>query len=673
MRIAVLEDDPEQGARALQILRDAGHDVYHYADGDAIVRALRRETFDLVMLDWMVPKRTGLEVVEWARANLDAKLPILLVTSRGDSDDIVTGLEAGADDYVVKPFDANVLVARITAALRRAYPAGETPAVVEINGYRFDSTTDVVTVPHGPVQLTAKEFALALLLFQNLSRALSRAYVLERVWGRNPDLPTRTLDAHISRVRTKLNLRPEAGYRLVPVYSYGYRLEVVDGRGGSTALSLTAMAATALLALSPGSGVAQPARETTRYVVQPGDTLFNISERFMTGQSAIPVVQDINNVGDPTRLKPGSALAIPVDLLRGAPVTAKIATFSGDVTVTTGRNATKAASGLAVGEGALVATGLNSFVTIEVSDGSRLTLPSQSRARVERLRRIVLTGAIDRSIRVEGGRVEAKAAKARQRDDRFIIRTPTAVASVRGTEFRVSADPTGELSTVEVVEGRVAAARDGDRREVGLDAGFGSAVTPQGVSPPIALLQGPVLQPSGTTQGGPQVVLAFAPVAGARSYNMRVARDAALNDIIAEADSTEPTASFAGIGPGAYFAAAAATDSNGLRGLPSVTGFTRVNASTELNPTKAVLVGRSLRYVFTWTTTGGDGLTYRFRLGTTPDFEVPLVDRKGLPKQHHVLNGLLPGKYFWQVAAVHTVGNQTSETWSLVRPLEIEN
>src|SRR3546814_6726602 len=94
----------------------------------------------------------------------------------------------------------------------------------------FDTRNEMVEISGEPVILTAKEFALALLLFRNMHRALSRAYIFEAIWGRNPDLPTRTLDAHISNVRTKLNLRPGNGYRLVPIYAYGYRLAALADR-----------------------------------------------------------------------------------------------------------------------------------------------------------------------------------------------------------------------------------------------------------------------------------------------------------------------------------------------------------------------------------------------------------------------------------------------------------
>jgi len=128
-----------------------------------------------------------------------------------------------------------VLIARVNALLRRAYPAKAAEGVETFGDYGFNAPAETVSVGGETVNLTAKEFGLALLLFRNTHRALSRAHILEAVWGRNPDLATRTLDMHISRIRTKLNLRPENGFRLSPVYSYGYRLERLmgdDGPGG---------------------------------------------------------------------------------------------------------------------------------------------------------------------------------------------------------------------------------------------------------------------------------------------------------------------------------------------------------------------------------------------------------------------------------------------------------
>ncbi len=129
---------------------------------------------------------------------------------------------------MVKPVQPAILRARVEALLRRAYPAPAVEGPEVFGRYVFESQLQSVRAGDEAVALTAKEFQLALALFRNLSRALSRGYLLEAVWGKNPDLATRTLDAHISRIRLKLNLRPRNGFRLSTVYSYGYRLEQVE-------------------------------------------------------------------------------------------------------------------------------------------------------------------------------------------------------------------------------------------------------------------------------------------------------------------------------------------------------------------------------------------------------------------------------------------------------------
>jgi DNA-binding response OmpR family regulator len=229
MRIAVLDDDPAQTDFVCQTLTAAGHTCYAFAKGGELVRQLRRETFDLLVLDWNVPDMAGDEVLRWVRQSLSTRLPVLFMTSRSREADIAQMLNSGADDYVVKPVSAMVLMARVGSLLRRAYQLQES-AVKEVFGeYEFDLKSRQVSVSGKQVPLTQKEFELALLLFKHLSRPLSRAHILDMIWKQSDDIPSRTMDTHISVLRSKLGLRPENGYRLTPIYGYGYRLERIDG------------------------------------------------------------------------------------------------------------------------------------------------------------------------------------------------------------------------------------------------------------------------------------------------------------------------------------------------------------------------------------------------------------------------------------------------------------
>lgn len=229
MIIAVLDDDPEQVEAIQAVVEAAGDKAVGFSRAAALLSALRRETFDLLIVDWSLPDRSGLEVIQWVRANLDPPPPMLLVTNRTDDADIVAGLEAGADDYLAKPLPGPVLAARIGALLRRAYRRAPEGRLEEHAGFLFDATQSTARFAGRTVALTTKEFALALVLFRNLQRALARSYLIESVWGADPNVNSRSLDMHVSRVRTKLNLRPEEGFRLTPVYSYGYRLERLGG------------------------------------------------------------------------------------------------------------------------------------------------------------------------------------------------------------------------------------------------------------------------------------------------------------------------------------------------------------------------------------------------------------------------------------------------------------
>ncbi|HKR38511.1 MAG TPA: response regulator transcription factor [Paraburkholderia sp.] len=228
MRIAVLEDDPAQADFVCQTLAADGHVCHTFAEGRVLVKQLRRETFDLLVLDWNVPTMSGEEVLQWVRQTLAERLPVLFMTSRSREIDISAMLNNGADDYVVKPVSAVVLLARVRSLLRRAYQIDRSVSSEVFGEFEFELRSREVRARGEPVRLTQKEFELALLLFRHLSQPLSRAHILESIWRHDTEIPTRTMDTHVSMLRAKLGLRPEHGYRLTPIYGYGYRLEMVE-------------------------------------------------------------------------------------------------------------------------------------------------------------------------------------------------------------------------------------------------------------------------------------------------------------------------------------------------------------------------------------------------------------------------------------------------------------
>ena len=226
MRIAILEDDPDQLALLSRWIVAAGHQVHGYLRGKLVLKHAARESFDVFVLDWEVPDLSGVDVLRWIRANLSASVPVLFVTVRDTEEDIVYALNAGADDYMTKPVRQSETLARLGALLRRAYPQKEATQLA-IPPYEFDTQTGIARVNGAPVALTPKEFELAVLLFRNIDRLMSRGHLQEMVWGRGIEVPTRSVDTHVSQVRKKLGLRGDYGFRAAAIYNYGYRLKRV--------------------------------------------------------------------------------------------------------------------------------------------------------------------------------------------------------------------------------------------------------------------------------------------------------------------------------------------------------------------------------------------------------------------------------------------------------------
>lgn len=227
MKIAFLEDNLIFGQDIAEALTNAGHQVRHFLSGRECLKVLSNEQFDLYIFDWEVPDMSGTEVL--ASLKLKGHVPpVIFLTGRDAEEDIVKVMDSGADDYIVKPPNLSVLVARVNAHLRRSNANQQHENVLNFGDLTVDFSKRKFESSGQAVKLTEKETELALYLFGQIGVLLSRAHLTKVVWGTTPDLDTRTIDVHISHLRSKLNLLPQHGWRLVSVYHQGYRLERIE-------------------------------------------------------------------------------------------------------------------------------------------------------------------------------------------------------------------------------------------------------------------------------------------------------------------------------------------------------------------------------------------------------------------------------------------------------------
>jgi DNA-binding response OmpR family regulator len=224
-RVLIVEDEHDIAGLIKHTLErggDADAEVVH--SGDAALKAIAANPPDLVILDLNLPVLSGQEVCRILRSRADARhLPIIMLTARAGEQDRVNGLDAGADDYVTKPFSLRELASRVRAVLRRGSKPDERPAATpEYRGTHLTADFDAVSVAvdGSPVRLTRREFELLRYLVRNKNRVVSRDRLLERVWGYDRLVETRSVDVHVGRLRGKLG---EAGAQIETVVGLGYR------------------------------------------------------------------------------------------------------------------------------------------------------------------------------------------------------------------------------------------------------------------------------------------------------------------------------------------------------------------------------------------------------------------------------------------------------------------
>ena len=223
--VGILEDEAPQAELLTGWLQEAGYAVFHCVSGDNFLARVADGQADILILDWHLPGDAGIDILERVRRSLHFGGPVLFATAKDSEQDIERGLTTGADDYLVKPLRRAELLARVAALWRRSAQPGA--STVALGPVELDLGNRRVRVNGEDVSLTPTEFDLAVCVFSNAGKLLSREFLLREVWGVSAQLDTRTVDMHMSRLRKLLKIGPNMGYCIKTIYRHGYRLEAL--------------------------------------------------------------------------------------------------------------------------------------------------------------------------------------------------------------------------------------------------------------------------------------------------------------------------------------------------------------------------------------------------------------------------------------------------------------
>ena len=442
----------------------------------------------------------------------------------------------------------------------------------------------------------------------------------------------------------------------------------------STKAARFSTAIASLIALTPAGAVARSASAALAadyiYEVKQGDTLFSFGRAYLVDANAELTLQKLNHIANPRVLPTGKVLHIPRHLLRDEMTQASVASFAGPVTLADHGHTLPVHTGVKLDEGAEIETGRNAFITLRLSDGTVVSLPSQSKLRLTHMRRVLLTGSVERDIELEQGRVESGVTHMHDPNSNFRVTTPITVSAVRGTQFRVAYSPENASAAMSVVEGKVAVGRSAGDTPTLAPAGFGIASTAAGDSGPVALLPSPALVDPGKVQSGEELHFALAPLAGAQSYHVQIARDAGALDVIGEATSASPDFTLPAVKAGSYFLRVTALDGRGLEGLPDTFAFERVHNAVSA-AASASGKGRNRRYQFEWQAVADGQPHFHFRMVRKGDAAAPIADETGLTGTSLALTNLPPGDYEWQVASLLFAKGKAIEDWTPPQRLHI--
>lgn len=223
MEAIILEDDVDMAEMTAAYLETMNVNCRFAETGAQFRKEMVTKLPDFCIVDWMLPDTDGGECIQWARREFGWDMPILVLTAMDTEEDVVRGLKSGADDYLTKPIRQRELLARVEALTRRVARAEQ--GLLKAGAFEIDLAGQQMKMDGQLLNMTQKEIDLAYYLFTNPGKLFSRMHLLDKVWGISADVDTRTVDTHVSRLRKKLDLSGDKGFKLVPVYGQGYRME----------------------------------------------------------------------------------------------------------------------------------------------------------------------------------------------------------------------------------------------------------------------------------------------------------------------------------------------------------------------------------------------------------------------------------------------------------------
>ncbi len=391
------------------------------------------------------------------------------------------------------------------------------------------------------------------------------------------------------------------------------------------------------------------------YYALERDTLMSISKQFTDTTSNWEAIGKRNRISNERAIPIGSAIVIPAELLAEQAAPARVVALAGIVSaVQKDGQEIPISLNSSITEGTQINTGKNGFVTLALIDDSRVSIPSNSQAILNRLRATKFTKSPRTEIKLLDGRVESQVTKLDANKGRFEVRSKLAIAGVRGTHFRVGVNDNGIAN--EVIEGGVAVAQAEKNNSLILPAGQGNIVTREGLGKPVKLLPAPLLVTGYQLQERNRLQFGIEPVEGAIEYHAQIGKDAQMQNLVMEGTTKELKFQFTDLDDGDYFIRMTAIDSNHLEGMPSVVPF-KLKAKPEppfpLQPKHKV---RSQIVEFKWAHSS-EAKSYRLQVATDMQFTQLVLDQSLITRPEFSTDKLGLGQFFWRVA---TVAEKTS-------------